>query len=184
MGALMRASRPVRRDGQPTRIIDMTRVLVTGMSGTGKSTVLAELRRRGHGVIDTDYGGWSEDITSADGASVEQFWREDRMSALVAEHVAGSLFVSGCVSNQGRFYDRFDAVVVLSLPVDVLFERLATRVTNPFGKDPAERERILEDLHRVEPLLRASATTEIDAARRLHDVVDAVEALVQRDSPG
>jgi adenylylsulfate kinase-like enzyme len=28
-------------------------VLVTGMSGTGKSTVLTELRRRGHRVIDT-----------------------------------------------------------------------------------------------------------------------------------
>ena len=29
----------------------MTRVLVTGMSGTGKSTALAELARRGHQVV-------------------------------------------------------------------------------------------------------------------------------------
>jgi hypothetical protein len=33
-------------------------VLVTGMSGTGKSTVLAELRRRGHLTVDTDDDGW------------------------------------------------------------------------------------------------------------------------------
>lgn len=162
----------------------MTRVLVTGMSGTGKSTVLGELRRRGHRVVDTDYGGWSEDVTSPDGSSVEQLWREDRMSALLAEDVAGSLFVPGCVANQGRFYDRFDAVVLLSLPVDVLLARIATRVTNPFGKDPAERERILDDLHTVEPLLRATATTEINTVRPLHEVVDAVEAVVQRTSPG
>ena len=35
-------------------------ILVTGMSGTGKSTVLVELARRGYRVIDTDYDGWSE----------------------------------------------------------------------------------------------------------------------------
>jgi hypothetical protein len=87
---------------------------------------------------------------------VEQVWREERMSALLAEDAAESLFILGCVSNQGKFYDRFDAVVLLSVPVDVLLERLATRVTNPFGKDAAERERILEDLHNVEPLLRAT----------------------------
>lgn len=168
----------------PSRVIDMTRVLVTGMSGTGKSTVLGELRRRGHRVVDTDYGAWSEDVTAPDGSSVEQLWREERMSALLAEDVAESLFVSGCVSNQGKFYDRFDAVVLLSVPVDVLLERIATRPTNPFGKDPAERERILEDLHKVEPLLRATATAEINTVRSLHDVVDAVEALVQRISPG
>ena len=33
-------------------------VLVTGMSGTGKSAALTELERRGHRVIDTDDPGW------------------------------------------------------------------------------------------------------------------------------
>ena len=37
----------------------MTVVLVTGMSGTGKSAALAELARRGHRVVDTDYDGWT-----------------------------------------------------------------------------------------------------------------------------
>jgi dephospho-CoA kinase len=32
------------------------RILVTGMSGTGKSTALDELRRRGFEVVDTDEG--------------------------------------------------------------------------------------------------------------------------------
>ena len=36
----------------------MARVLVTGMSGAGKTTVLDELRRRGHMTVDTDYDGW------------------------------------------------------------------------------------------------------------------------------
>src|SRR4051794_7170333 len=38
----------------------MARILVTGMSGTGKSSVLAELGRRGYRVVDTDDAGWRE----------------------------------------------------------------------------------------------------------------------------
>jgi predicted ATPase len=30
------------------------------MSGTGKSTVLDELRRRGYHTVDTDYGDWEQ----------------------------------------------------------------------------------------------------------------------------
>ena len=38
----------------------MTVVFITGISGTGKSAALAELERRGHRVIDTDSGGWTQ----------------------------------------------------------------------------------------------------------------------------
>jgi hypothetical protein len=56
----------------------------------------------------------------------------------------------GC-SSQVRFesrlvYDRFDAVVLLSVPREVMFQRIANRSTNPFGKDAHERQRILADL--------------------------------------
>ncbi len=80
-------------------------IMVTGMSGTGKSTDLAELARRGHRVIDTDYDGWSE---NADDSG--WLWREDRIDTLLNEHTEGTLFISGTVSNQGKFYPRFDAV--------------------------------------------------------------------------
>jgi len=147
------------------------------MSATGKSTVLAELARKGHRVVDTDVGGWSEEVPLPDGSGREQLWREDLMTALLSEEGRGPLFVSGCVSNQGRFYDRFDAVVLLSAPTDVLLERLDARTTNSFGEDPPERERILEDLAIVEPLLRRTATVEISSEKPLSEVVEAVEAL-------
>lgn len=34
----------------------MRRVLITGMSGTGKSSLLQELAARGYRTVDTDYG--------------------------------------------------------------------------------------------------------------------------------
>ena len=40
--------------------VALARVLVTGMFGTGKSTVLEELRRRGYYTVDTDHGDWEQ----------------------------------------------------------------------------------------------------------------------------
>jgi shikimate kinase len=152
------------------------------MSGTGKSTVLAELASRGHRVVDTDYDGWSEDVPLPDGSGWERLWREDLITALLAEDRDRPLFVSGCTSNQSKFYDRFDAVVLLTATTDVLLERLATRMTNPFGKYPAERDRILKDIATVEPCLRRTATIEISTDAPLQAVVEAVEALARPSS--
>ena len=149
------------------------RVLVTGMSGTGKSTALVELEKRGFRVVDTDSPEWSEWIPADD----EWLWREDRMAELLAEDSDPALFVSGCMSNQGKFYDRFDAVVLLSAPADVLLERVDGRTTNDYGKTPYERDLILFHLETVEPLLRATATHELDASRPLAEVVDDLIAL-------
>jgi broad-specificity NMP kinase len=154
------------------------RVLVTGMSGTGKSSVLHELAGRGHRVVDADEPGWTDEVPDHAGRGSERVWNEDRMSALLADPLMPSLFVAGCAPNQGRFYDRFDAVVLLSVARDILLERVARRTTNGYGKDPVERAWILEDLAAVEPLLRATATTEIDTDRPLAEVADRLEALL------
>ena len=158
----------------------MAVVLVTGMSGTGKSAALAELARRGHRVVDTDYGDWCEEVMASDREGTEQLWREDLIDELLAEHEDGVLFVSGCVPNQGKFYPRFDAVVLLSAPADVILDRVASRDTNDFGKSTVERDFILQDLAAVEPLLRARATAEIDTRAPLDEVVDELERVAGR----
>src|SRR5207247_785446 len=114
-GALVRDH---RRPAAERGVLALRRVLVTGMSGTGKSTALTELRARGFDVVDTDEPGWKEPRGD------EWVWREDRISELLAgDDDGGALYVSGCVSNQGRFYDRFDAVVLLSAPAEVMLAR-------------------------------------------------------------
>ena len=149
------------------------------MSGTGKSAALAELAARGHHVVDTDSGGYSEEMRAPGAGRPEQRWREDRITALLDTHERGALFLAGCVSNQGRFYERFDAVVLLSAPLDVMLQRIAGRTTNSFGKLPEERVRILTDLGNVEPLLRAGATREIDTRAPLAEVVDELERIAE-----
>ena len=136
----------------------MKRVLITGMSGTGKSSLLHELAARGYRTVDTDYGDYFETV---DG---ERLWHEDRISALLStasDELPGALFVQGTTRNQVLFYPRFNHIVLLSAPAEVLAERLTTRTTNPYGKDPAELAEALEYQQTVEPLLRAAATLEV-----------------------
>jgi AAA domain-containing protein len=149
------------------------------MSGTGKSTALRELGRRGFRVVDTDSPAWSEWIPASGSAGGEWLWREDRISELLASEDGHTLYVSGCMSNQGKFYDRFDAIVLLSAPAEVILDRVENRTTNDYGKGPGERGLILFHLGSVEPKLRATCTHEIDASRPLDDVVAALIALGQ-----
>jgi thymidylate kinase len=93
------------------------------------------------------------------------------MAELLERAIASPLYVAGCVSNQGRFYPRFDAVVLLHAPASVLLERLAARTTNRYGKSDEERDMILRDLAEVEPRLRATCTHEIDATKSVEEVV-------------
>jgi RNase adaptor protein for sRNA GlmZ degradation len=151
-------------------------VLVTGMSGTGKSTVLAELERRGHRCVDTDEGEWCEAVLDEAG-SPERVLRLDEVGALLDEPTEGHLFVSACASNQGALYERLDAVVLLTAPTDVMLARVATRTTNPFGSRPDERAKILRDTAEVLPILRRRASAELDGTLPVADLADALEAL-------
>lgn len=154
----------------------MPKVLITGMSGIGKSAALQVLGERGHHAVDTDTDQWSHWVTLPDG-SPDWIWREDAITALLASHRHGHLFVAGCKTNQGKFYPQFDHVALLSAPADVLLARIATRTSNPYGKRPGERAEILQYLANVEPLLRATATIEIDATAPLAQVAQQLEDL-------
>jgi dephospho-CoA kinase len=146
----------------------MARVLVTGMSGVGKTTVLDELRLRGHLALDTDYDGWV----------LDDRWDEPRMNAFLRDHA--DVFVAGTVENQGSFYDRFDHVVLLTAPLHVLLSRVKARTNNPYDKTSQQRAEIQSYLETVEPILRRGASVELDAQRPACELADFIEHLGSR----
>ncbi len=155
----------------------MKRILVTGVSGVGKSSVVVRLAELGHRAVDLDSDKWSEWVESPDGGpspsepGQDWVWRVDRVRELLADDGDGLLIVSGCSSNMGGFRDRFAGVVLLSVPAEVMAERLRHRTSNVYGKDPGELARSLEFKETVEPLLRRIADLEVDGTAPLEHVV-------------
>ncbi len=161
----------------------MKRMLLTGMSGTGKSAVIAELAARGYKAVDADndaFSEWAEvaDDVGARGSPVapnrDWVWREDRIQALLSTEDAEVLFLSGCANNMGQFLPQFDHVVLLSAPAAVITQRLKMRTTNAYGEEPDEVARVLNLIETVEPLLRNVAGLEVDTRASLEEVVKTV----------
>lgn len=81
----------------------MSKVLVTGLSGTGKSSALAEPGRRGYRVVDTGGPGWREYRAHVEPSDElhrgEWLWVEERITELDPDD-GRSLFIEGCERNQ------------------------------------------------------------------------------------
>lgn len=146
----------------------MARVLITGMSGAGKSTLLGALEARGFHTVDTDYDEWQ---------GPDARWDEPRMGRLLAE--SPMIAVAGTAENQGRFSDRFEHVVYLLAPLDVLLGRVEGRAGNPYGHSAEQRAEIAGYVEHVEPLIRRTATVELDATLPVEELADRVEHLLR-----
>jgi broad-specificity NMP kinase len=141
------------------------RVLLTGMSGVGKSALVLELRRRGHRAFDADDDGFAE--PRADG---RWGWRADRVGELLTQEAGRLLFFAGCSEEQVAL--PFDYRVLLTAPRDVLVERLRTRTGNADGREGAELAQVLADHDEVEPLLRRSADLVLTTTAPTAEVAD------------
>lgn len=158
----------------------MIRVLITGMSGTGKSAVVRELAARGYPAVDLDAPEWSEwadadpadPLTPRDGK--DWVWREEPVRKLLSEHQSGKLFISGCAENMSRFFPLIQTIILLSAPMDVIMRRLEARSPDGYGSTDEERQKVRELISTIEPLLRERADHEIDTTGPVEATVDEI----------
>ena len=151
--------------------------LVEGVSGTGKTSVCHELRRRGHDAVngDTDLAYQGDPATGRPtGTALHEhhLWDVRRVRELVADHGAPVTFFCGVSRNFSDFIDLFDDVFVLEVDVDILLTRLDQRAGDEWGARPSERQLVLR-LHRTGEDVPRSGVA-IDATRPLPEVVDEV----------
>jgi gluconate kinase len=156
----------------------MRNYLVEGVSGTGKTTVCKELRRRGFHAIngDTDlaYQGDPETGEPTDDVPSHwhHVWRVDKVCALVADKDEHFTFFCGGSRNFSRFQHLFDGVFVLEIDLETLHRRLDQRPKDEFGGQQSERDLIVR-LHRTKEGTPRNGI-QIDATAPLADVVDQI----------
>jgi AAA domain-containing protein len=144
-------------------------VLLTGMSATGKTTLVEELRKRGLAAYDADDHGFSEPRSSG-----RWGWRRDLVADLLARHRGRLLFFAGCSEEQIEL--PFDYRVLLTVPESVLVSRLRSRSGNSYGRSDEELAQVLADREEVEPLLRRSADLVLSGTVPPPQLADAVLA--------
>jgi broad-specificity NMP kinase len=163
------------------------KILVTGQAGSGKSSVAAELVRRGFTAYDTDampeVTGFDsleagktptlEEISHpVDFSRVAWNWRLDKLQELFGS--ADDVFICAITSNTVENAHLFDRVFVLVPDRETLARRLRERTNNTFGKDPAEAEPVLAHNDVIAAEWRARGGIPIDSARPLEQVVDEI----------
>jgi hypothetical protein len=170
-------------------------VLVTGISGSGKSAVCVELQQRGHEAHDMDLEGNAAWVHRRSGTPVplsdvadpsvrSAAWLEEHDWKLVPSRVEGlarqagdrTVFLCGMASNQDDLSHLFSHVICLSVDEHTLRDRVATRTSNDFGKTSHELAAVLGWRDVVQEAYRQGGATMIDATLPLTTVVDAVLA--------
>lgn len=148
--------------------------LVEGVSGTGKTSVCHELRRRGFEAVngDTDLAHvlspGSPGTTAAD-LHANHGWDVGRVRSLAADRSERLTFFCGGSRNFADFLDVFDAVFVLAVDRATLMARLDGRPSGEWGSTPEQRALVLR-LHDVGGDVPPGVT--VDATAPLGVVVD------------
>lgn len=151
--------------------------LIEGVSGTGKTSVCRELRRRGYDAVNGDtelaFQGHPETGEPSDTRSHENhIWDVSRVWELVSDPGEPVTFFCGGSRNFSKFIDLFDQVFVLDIDADTLHKRLDQRAPDDWGSEPSERDLIVR-LHRTKVDIPRTGVL-IDATAPLSDVVDAI----------
>jgi broad-specificity NMP kinase len=168
--------------------------LIEGVSGTGKTSVCYELRRRGYTAINGDrelrYQGDStrgektqeNNIVPPIGLSPEirhaqNIWDVEKVRSLAANQEEEIIFFCGGSRNFRQFINLFDEIFILDVDAETLHERLDSRPDDDWGKSEGERKLILR-LHATKEDIPGSGVI-IDATRPLVVVVDEILSHVQ-----
>jgi adenylate kinase family enzyme len=168
--------------------------LITGLPGSGKSTVNAELKARGYESYDSDEDRLAKWYSNRTGLAIEEehyvehspeFLRNhsrdisrEAVKGLAAKAHDKPIFLCGDAENEEALQDLFDEIFALILDHETRSRRLATRTNNNWGKLPREREYSDAYGKKWEIIRRQFAYITINAAQPTKKIVDQILAKV------
>lgn len=168
----------------------MSLYFITGIAGSGKSTVLHELRNQGYEAYDVDEAGpvkakWQNTKTGLvhPASSIKQ---KDRTPKFLSEHewivptdsivtlaktsLEKIVFLGGSIANETELRGHFSDVFALVLDDETVRHRLLTRISNDWGKNDHEMELTLKTNRELQHRYEKSDYVLIDA----HEPVDKI----------
>lgn len=150
---------------------------IGGLSGTGKSTLYAELVRRGQDAVDADvtFGYFADPVTRLP-SKVERranwMWDTQRLREFARARHDAPVFICGGAMNENEFVDLFAKRFMLYIDSDTMRKRLLTRTNNDFGKDAVEIAEQLELNMSTTNYAKQIGSIVIDATRSIGEVAD------------
>lgn len=152
--------------------------LIEGISGTGKTTVCEELRRRGYHSIDSDevfgfYGDIKTGLPVEEEHQLNWIWDKKKVQETLGNK-SETIFVCGGAMNQQEFMSYFKKVFTLYVDDKTLRDRLLSRTNNDFGKHPDDLARQLEWNKGTVAYAKQRGTILIDATKPVDVVTDEI----------
>lgn len=136
----------------------MGKFYITGIAGTGKSTLAKELEKREIRIIDIDampeLCHWKNKISGEKAeyySGIGKDWIEahdyicdkDKLMKLFDSYDNSTIVVFGIASNQEDYISLFDKVFLLHCKEETFLHRLKTREENDFAREKSEQEQVL-----------------------------------------
>ncbi len=166
----------------------MKKIFITGISGTGKTTIAEELKKRGYHAISIDETAglcsWRNRKTNekfvGDAILNKEFTDTHKWICdieLLKEHMgtdSKTVFVLGMASNREEIADLFDKVLLLQCKPETFLRRLNTRTNNSHGRDESIQNHMLEWYEAFESKMLKNGAVSINTDRPINEVVDEV----------
>lgn len=170
----------------------MPLIYITGTSGSGKSTVLEELKKQGfetHGVDEEGFADWIDRETGEtipfphDDVDVDLHDWYQKHRWVLSQGRIGELkkqsdkakeyiFLGGVAEGENKVERFFDHVIYLAVDEATLKQRINDRKDNHFGKTDEEMADILKWLKDNDNKYRNSSALVVDARKPLDEVVN------------
>jgi hypothetical protein len=166
----------------------MSKFLVTGYPGTGKSSIAHELQRRGHVAYDTEsMRGYMYAESIQTGRRIplpspvpadwfdttgRYVWDLSRIMKLMQQH--DDVYICALADNQEELYGFFDKIFLLLLDETLMRHRLEQRTTTRYGKDSDELSDIMKMHRHFESSLLNAGAVSIHTDKALPDVVSEI----------
>jgi len=165
-------------------------VLITAVSGTGKSTVCKALHAMGYDAVDIEsvnglYKLVNEKTGEVIPGNLEQIsegvdWNcnKPRLEKLIASETSELTFYCGGMSNTFDVWDVFDLVIMLTISDEATIKRLSARQSGEFGSTKVNRDWVLSWKHSFEKRLLDAGAVTVNAEGTPHEIAEIILDIV------